>query len=57
MSAASGLNQLACLRINCRVRRFINRITSSIKIEAHAASESATKAVEAAGGSIQIVQQ
>ena len=33
------------------------KLTSSIKVEAHAASESATKAVEAAGGSIQIVQQ
>ena len=31
-------------------------ITSAVKVEAHAASESATKAVEAAGGSIQIVQ-
>lgn len=31
-------------------------ISTSVKIEAHAASESATKAIEAAGGSIQIVQ-
>lgn len=31
-------------------------ISASVKVEAHAASEAATKAVEAAGGSIQIVQ-
>lgn len=31
-------------------------LSASVKVEAHAASESATKAVEAAGGSIQIVQ-
>ncbi|MDX1683701.1 MAG: 50S ribosomal protein L15 [Saprospiraceae bacterium] len=31
-------------------------VSASLKIEAHAASESATKAIEAAGGAIQIVQ-
>jgi large subunit ribosomal protein L15 len=31
-------------------------ITSAVKIEAHAASEAATKAIEAAGGAVQIVQ-
>jgi len=31
-------------------------ITSQVKVEAHAASETATKAIEAAGGSVQIVE-
>ena len=32
-------------------------ISAAVKVEAHAASETATKAIEAAGGSVQIVQQ
>lgn len=31
-------------------------INTAVKVEAHAASESATKAIEAAGGSVQIVE-
>ena len=32
-------------------------LSAAVKVEAHAASETATKAIEAAGGSVQIVQQ